>query len=122
MKAIIDRDEFGNILRLLKSLNLTQITDREELCNWTDGDWGEYWYLFRNEDDTIRVSFINTLNEKTILDIAFLKDITSFGKKFYINSFEFIFEKRLDPTDLAAMCRWNDIAFTDLDFKYGLKK
>lgn len=122
MKAIIDRDEFGNILRLLKSLNLTQITDREELCNWTDGDWGEYWYLFRNEDDTIRVSFINTLNEKTILDIAFLKDITSFGKKFYINSFEFIFEKRLDPTDLAAMCRWNDIAFIDLDFKYGLKK
>ena len=122
MKAIIDRDEFGNILRLLKFLNLTQITDREELCKWTDGDWGEYWYLFRNEDDTIRVSFINTLNEKTILDIAFLKDITSFGKKFYINSLKFIFEMRLDPTDLAAMCRWNDIVFTDLDFKYGLKK
>ena len=117
MKAIIDRDEFGNILRLLKPLNLTQIIDREEL-----GDWGEYWYLFRNEDDTIRVSFINTLNEKTILDIAFLKDITSFGKKFYINSFKFVFEKRLDPTDLAAMCRWNDIVFTNLDFKYGLKK
>ena len=122
MKAIIDRDEFGNILRLLKSLNLTQITDREELCNWTDGDWGEYWYLFRNEDDTIRVSFINTLNEKTILDIAFLNDIKKKKKKFYINSFKFIFETRLDPTDLAAMCRWNDIVFTDLDFKYGLKK
>lgn len=123
MKTIIDRDDFGSILRLLKSSNLTQITDRDELCSWADGDWGEYWYLFKNDDDTIRVSFIDSYNhDKTLIDISFLKEIFSFGKKVYGNTLKFVFENRLDPTDLAAMCRWNDIVFTDLEFKYGLNK
>ena len=123
MKTIIDRDDFGSILRLLKSSNLTQITDRDELCSWTDGDWGEYWYLFKNDDDTIRVSFIDSYNhDKTLIDISFLKEIFSFGKKSYGNTLKFVFENRLEPTDLAAMCRWNDIVFTDLEFKYGLNK
>jgi hypothetical protein len=122
MNAIINEVEFGCILRILKGLNLVQITDREELCKWSDGDWGEYWYLFKNEEDTIRVSFIDTYkHDKTLIDISFLKEVLSFGKKIYGNTLKFTLNKRIDPTDLSAMCRWNDIFFTDLNFKYGLK-
>ena len=105
----ITKEEFGSMLRTLGYMGLTQVTNKDEIAAWTNGDWKQYYLLFRDGSDNARVTFINGVNDETILEITFLSEITNYGKKIYGNELRFILNETIEIKELEAMLRWNCI-------------
>jgi len=111
----VTKEEFGSILRMLGYMGLTQVTDKEEIARWTNGDWKKYFLLFRDGSDNAKVDIINGVNDETILDIAFLSEITSYGKKIYGNGLHFVLNEPIEINELQSMLRWNCIYLAQPD-------
>lgn len=43
---------------LSRNSKFTQISDKDEVRGWTDGDWGDYYYVFSNGHG-LRIEFVD---------------------------------------------------------------
>lgn len=60
----ITKEGLDNILyALTRGSNFRQITDKDYLCGWTDGDWSDYYYVFTN-DNGLCIEFIDGADGK----------------------------------------------------------
>lgn len=115
-----NRITIEKLLAILGKIEFEQITDSETMTKWVDGDWGEYWYLFRTKDDNVRLSIIDShKSDKTYITILHCEDNNSNEEKFYggLLSAHFNFE-RLSVDNLVKLLEKFNINFKDKDFKF----
>lgn len=58
------KEGLDNVLyALTRGSKFRQITDKDYLMGWTDGDWSDYYYVFTN-DNGLRIEFVDGADGK----------------------------------------------------------
>lgn len=104
--------------------NLTQVTDRHEMCRWFDGDWGSYWFLFKNPNNSMRMDIVHQRNGKTRFGIYYSRPVPGTEKKIFGDGCEggggmYIYTQYIPLNELIKLCTDNGINFKDPGFTYA---
>ena len=117
----INKFSIDGLLSIIGKIDLEQITDESILYNWFDGDWGEYWYLFKTKDDNMRVEFVDGHNNGcTYIKICHCEKITPQGKKIYGGKLSLSFTiSHLSQSQIIELIESFGLKFTNKEFKFS---
>ena len=60
----ITKEGLDNVLyALTRGSKFKQISDKDYISGWTDGDWSDYYYVFTN-DNGLRIEFVDGADGK----------------------------------------------------------
>ena len=121
MKTIVaTKEDIAFYLKEFSKHDLKQITNREEMRHWFDGDWGTYWFLFKNPRDSVRVDIVHQRDNTTRFAMYTSKPIKNTNKKFFTSDgCARIITPYIPVNELIDICVKNGIEFEDKEFTYA---
>ena len=105
-------------LRILSKCGLKQITSRDEMVRWFDGDWGTYWFLFRTPDDSMRMDMVHQRDGTTRFATSFA--VRGRNRNYYTSDGGIrVYTEYIPVSDLIKLCTDCGIGFEDPEFTYA---
>lgn len=105
-------------LKKFSEYNLEQVTSRDEMVKWFDGDWGTYWFLFKNPSDTARMDIVHQRNNTTRFGIYFGRKLKKSNKTIF-DVLDVIITPYIPLNKLIKLCVENGIKFRDKEFTFA---
>lgn len=107
-------------LKLFSRCNLKQVTKREEMVRWFDGDWGTYWFLFKTPDDGMRIDIVHQRDNTTRFATYFGKRVDGRPTPFFTGEGGMTITTPYIPLDdLIDLCVKSGLKFEDPEFTYA---
>jgi hypothetical protein len=105
-------------LKKFSKYDFKQITSRDEMVRWFDGDWGTYWFLFKNSDDTVRMDIVHQRNGTTRFAMYAGRKIKNSNKTIF-DGLGAIITPYIPIKELVELCVDNGIKFKDPEFTFA---